>query len=453
MTGESPSDDAGGRRRAADGDEGDSERDERRDSVDGNDSGFRWVTDPVSRAPEASRADDGTEDNDTDGTVPGVVRGSGETDESVESEEGAVSDGAADVQVGLDGVASEPLGGWDAVPDDPPESADGAEADDGAGAARSNTAVADATLPAPPRAWRDGDPTGAAWWRVLTRATQLSVVVLLLWSVPFAVVDLTVASAPGSLPTLTAVGVGGLAVVAGVLRFVVLPAALYRDATLVGRADAVAWTPRRREFLAAVAVSATPTCLYYLYLRGRHVGNPRVPLRPSVLRYEGQRVASNWWLAVGIAVVVGTTAGGVATALSELSAPTALARTALGGPFLTLAGAEAFVTTTTALPRPVNVAVGAPALALGGLAAFLRLVVLPVAFYADATAVRRSDAPWEPLALWYTAAGWVLAVPTGLFYLARRRARTGVSLPPDREGGSPDREGGPPGHERAGGGE
>jgi hypothetical protein len=413
VTGEPPSDDDDRRRTA---DESGGESDERPESADEDDGGFQWVTDPVSQAPDES---DGSKAPD-------------------ESEE---------VRVGLDGVASEPLGGWDAVPDEPPQSADGAET------AESSQPVADATLPAPPRAWRDGDPTGAAWWRVLTRATQLSVLVSLLWSVPLAVVDLTVAPAPGSLPTLTAVGVGGLAVVAGVLRFVVLPAALYRDATLVGRADAVAWTPRRREFLAAVAVSATPTCLYYLYLRGRHVGNPRVPLRPSVLRYEGQRVASNWWLAVGIAVVVGTTAGGVATALSELSAPTALARTALGGPFLTLAGAEAFVTTTTALPRPVNVAVGAPALALGGLAAFLRLVVLPVAFYADATAVRRSDAPWEPLALWYAAAGWVLAVPTGLFYLARRRARTGVSLPPDREGGSPDRESGPPGHERARGGE
>jgi len=413
VTGEPPSDDDDRRRTA---DESGGESDERPESADEDDGGFQWVTDPVSQAPDES---DGSKAPD-------------------ESEE---------VRVGLDGVASEPLGGWDAVPDEPPQSADGAET------AESSQPVADATLPAPPRAWRDGDPTGAAWWRVLTRATQLSVLVSLLWSVPLAVVDLTVALAPESLPTLTAVGVGGLAVVAGVLRFVVLPVALYRDATLVGRADAVTWAPRRRELLAGVAVFATPTCLYYLYLRGRHVGNPRVPLRPSVLRYEGQRVASNWWLAVGLAVVVGTTAGGVATALSELSAPTVLARTALGGPFLTLAGAEAFVTTTTGLPRPVNVAVGAPALALGGAAAFLRLVVLPVAFYADATAVRRSDAPWEPLALWYAAAGWVLAVPTGLFYLARRRARTGVSLPPDREGGSPDRESGPPGHERARGGE
>jgi len=376
-------------------------------SRSGDDDGFQWVTDPAS--------------GDETGPDGGRVGADGSAD----------SEG---VRVGLDGVASEPLGGWDAVPDEPPQTTETTS--------ESAASTGNATLPDPPHAWREGDPTGTGWWRVLTRTAQLSVTLSFCWAVAAVVVGPTVASAPGSVSTWTTVGVGGLAVLTGGVRFVVLPVALYRDATLVCRTDAVAWTPRRWEFLLAGGVFATPTCLYYLYLRGRHVGNPQVPLRPAVLRYEGQRVGSNWWLTVGAAVAVGTVVGGVATGLSELSAPTALARTALGGPFLTVAGAEAFVATTTTLPRPVDVAVGAPALVLGGVAAFLRLAVLPVAFYADATAVRRSDAPWNPLALWYAAAGWVLAVPTGLVYLARRRARTDVSL----TGGG---DGSPPGRDRA----
>ncbi|ERH13000.1 MAG: hypothetical protein J07HB67_02031 [halophilic archaeon J07HB67] len=367
---------------------------------------FQWVTDPV---PRGATGDEPPSGGDSTGV---------DTDESVELTETSESTESRAVRVGLDGVASEPLGGWAAVPDDPPEQSTDSQA-------------ADVSLPTPPLVWRDGDPTGAAWWTVLFRATQLSVVVSLLWSVAVVTLAPTVLSASETVSTWATLGVGGLTVVTGVVRFVVVPVALYRDATLVGRTDAVAWTPRRRELVAAVGVAATPTCLYYLYLRGRHVGNPRVPLGPSVLRYEGQRVASNWWLAAGVAVVAGTAAGGVATGLSGLSTPAAVTRTALGGPFLTLAGAEAFVATTTTLPRPVDVAVGAPALALGGVAAFLRLVVLPIALYADATAVRRSAAPWEPLALWYAAAGWVLAVPTGLVYLARRRAWTGVSFSGD----------------------
>lgn len=404
-------------------------------SRSGEDGGFRWVTDPVPREAAAGE------------TTP-----SGETHAGVDE-----SDDSESVRVGLGNVTSEPLGGWDAVPDEPPETTEVTDEESTQTAdertVRADGKTRDATLPTPPRAWREDDPTGAAWWRVVTRATQLSVLLLLSWAMAAVAVGPAVVSAPDSVGTWTAVWVGGLAVLTGAVRFIVLPVALYRDATLVRQAEAVAWRPRRWEFLLAGAVFATPTCLYYLYLRGRHVGNPRVPLRASVLRYEGQRVASNWWLAVGVAVVVGTVAGGVATGLSELSAPTTLARTALGGPFLTLAGAEAFVATTTALPRPVDVAVGAPALALGGLAAFLRLAVLPVAFYADATAVRRSDVPWEPLALWYAAAGWVLAVPTGLVYLARRRARTDVSLSPGHEGGSPDRGSESPGHDRTHGGE
>lgn len=323
------------------------------------------------------------------------------------------------VRVGLSGVDSEPLGGWEAVPDEPPGDTDGpddADTPDEPGVAVS----------APPRAWRDGDPTGADWWRLLTRATLLSAVVSLLWSVPVAAVDATVRFVPAaSLPAT--LGLAGLAAVAAATRFVVLPLALARDARLVAETDAVRWSPDRRRYLLAGAVFATGTCLYYLYRRSRRVGNPRLPAGHRWLRHEGQRVASNWWAVVAVAAVAGTAVGGVATAVAGLPLPVRLVRTALGGPLLSVAGAEAFVTASLALPRPVGVAVGGPALVVGSLAAFLRLVALPVALYADATAVRRSEVGWEPLALWYAAAGWVFAVPTAVVYLGRRYTRTGLA--------------------------
>ncbi|MEZ3144965.1 hypothetical protein [Halobaculum sp. MBLA0143] len=315
------------------------------------------------------------------------------------------------VRVGLSRVESEPLGGWDAVPDDPPPTAS-AHDDDGV------------AVPAPPRAWRDGDPTGADWWRLLTRATLVSVALLVAWSLPVAALDATARFAPAAVSFPVAAGLVGLAAAAAVTRFVVVPLALSRDARLVAETDAVRWSPDRRRYLLGAVVFTTGTCLYYLYQRSRHVGNPRLPVGERLLRYEGQRVASNWWAVVAVAVAAGTLAGGAATRAAGLPVPVRLVRTALGGPLLSLAGAEAFVTASMSLPRPVDVAVGGPALAAGALAAFLRLVALPVALYADATAVRRSEAAWEPLALWYAVTGWVFAVPTAVVYLGRRYGRT-----------------------------
>jgi hypothetical protein len=266
---------------------------------------------------------------------------------------------------------------------------------------------------------------------VLYRGTQLSLLVLLSWSVPVAALDLTTELAPPSVSLWGAVGLIGLTVVAALLRLVVLPVALYRDATLLGRRDEVAWSPSRRFYLLAGAIFATGTCLYYLYKRGRHVGNPRIPLGSALVRYEGQSVASNWWLMATLAVGVGTITGGLSSLVSPLPVPVTAARVAVGGPFFSVTGAQTALAAVGTLPSPVDVAVGAPALAAGGTAVVLRLVVLPVAFYNDATAVRRSDAPWDPLALWYALAGWVFAVPTALVYLVRRLQYTDVSLSAD----------------------
>lgn len=397
-----------------------------------DDDGFEWVEEPA-------RGTDPSDDGPTrsgDDSVPGTVD--------------AGPEGVADDErrVGLGGVDSEPLGGWDAVPDDPPRedttgtpgtndatdpSTTGSEPT--ARASRSDTrgtrSAADAApsaVPRPPAAWREADPTGARWWRALYRGTQLSALVVLAWSVPLAAFDLTTRLAPGAVSRGTAVGVVGLAVVAVLLRFLVLPVALYRDATLVGRAEAVPWEPDRRFYLLVGALAATPTCLYYLYKRGRYVGNPRLRLGGAVVRYESQSVRSNWWVAVAVATVVGPVTDVFGVATGGLSSSVGAVRVAVGGPLLSLTSVRTVVGTFGALPTPVDVAVGAPVLAVGGVVVTLRLAVLPVAFYRDATAVRRSEADWDPLALWYALAGWVFAVPTAVVYLARRVKHTDVSL-------------------------
>ncbi|MFB6176107.1 MAG: hypothetical protein ABEI99_02985, partial [Halobaculum sp.] len=286
-------------------------------------------------------------------------------------------------------------------------------------------------VPAPPTEWRETDPSGARWWWVLTRTTQLSLVVLLAWSVPVAAFDLTERLALESLSTSFAVGTLGLAAVALVVRFVVLPVALLRDATLLRRSEDVPWSPSLLFYGVAGAIFATGTCLYYLFKRGRYVGNPSVRVGDALLRYEGQAVASSWWAVIVVAAGVGTLVGGASTAISGLPLPTKLLRIVVGGPLLSVDGASTVVERFGSLPPPVDVAVGAPVLAVGGTTVFLRLVVLPLAFYNDATAVRQSDAPWDPLALWYALAGWVLAVPTATVYLYRRLRYTEVSLTAD----------------------
>lgn len=354
--------------------------------------------------------------------------GASATDESADSDGTAdESTDQPDVTVTLDGVPSEPLGGWESVPDEPPGVPDESEAESTAtdGDTESDDSVA---VPAPPSEWRERDPTEARWWWVLTRTTQLSLVVLLAWSVPLAAFDLTEQLALESLSTSVSVAILGLSVVALLVRFVVLPVALLRDATLLRRDERVAWSPSLFFYGVAGGMFATGTCLYYLFKRGRYVGNPSVGVGDALLRYEGQAVASSWWAVIGVAVGVGTLAGGASTAISELPLPTKLVRIVVGGPLLSVDGASSVVQSFGSLPSPVDIAVGAPVLAVGGTTVFLRLVVLPLAFYNDATAVRQSDVPWDPLALWYALAGWVLAVPTATVYLYRRLRYTDVSL-------------------------
>lgn len=394
---------------------------------------FEWVEsdtagDEASADDSDSRTSATDESADSDGDSADSADNDGAAADSTDSDD-TTGDSAdqPDVTVTLGDVPSEPLGGWESVPDEPPGAPDESEAESTAteGDPESDGSVA---VPAPPSEWRERDPTEARWWWILTRTTQLSLVVLLAWSVPLAAFDLTEQLALESLSTSVSVAILGLSVVALLVRFVVLPIALFRDATLLRRDERVAWSPSLVFYGVAGGIFATGTCLYYLFKRGRYVGNPSVGVGDALLRYEGQAVASSWWAVIGVAAGVGTLAGGASTAISELPLPTKLVRIVVGGPLLSVDGASSVVQSFGSLPSPVDIAVGAPVLAVGGTTVFLRLVVLPLAFYNDATAVRQSDAPWDPLALWYALAGWILAVPTATVYLYRRLRYTDVSL-------------------------
>ncbi|QLG28263.1 hypothetical protein HUG10_12200 [Halorarum halophilum] len=258
--------------------------------------------------------------------------------------------------------------------------------------------TASAELPRPPAAFRESDPTGASWWQVLAVGTVAWAFVATAWSLPFAIGDLPVPSLSGGLSSAAEAGVLVALAAAALVRLVVLPAALLRDATLLRRADAVEWSPSRRFYGPAVVLAPLPTCCLYLLKRRRYVGTPTTRYGDRFAFYEGRTVPSNWWVIVAVGVLL----GGVTEVLVAVSE-----------------GIDA-------LPDGVGMVLSGPLLAAVAGVLFLRVVLVPLAFYHDATAVRRADVGWRPLALWYAIGGLVLALPFGLFYLYRRVRYTDV---------------------------
>ncbi|WP_313693100.1 hypothetical protein [Halorarum halobium] len=306
-----------------------------------------------------------------------------------------------EVTVRLPAEPSRPLG--TPRPDDSTDAGDSVESD---GRERSGVSAATSEsggplsveLPRPPARFRDSDPTGASWWAVLLVGTVAWALVAALWSLPLALAELPVPSLSGRLASAAGGGVLlGLAV-AALLRALLLPISLLRDATLLGRAEGVNWSPSCRLLGPAVLLAPLPTSVYYLLARRRYVGVPHLPFGDRFAFYEGRIVPSNWWVLVVVGVVLGGLVEGLVAASEALSALPAGLGTALSGPLLAVLLAVLF----------------------------LRYVLVPLGFYLDATAVRRADVGWRPLALWYALGGLVLALPFGAFYLYRRVRYTNV---------------------------
>lgn len=262
-----------------------------------------------------------------------------------------------------------------------------------------------AELPRPPARFRESDPTGASWWRVLAYGTGAWVTVVALWSLPFVLGGVSSASPSGEFESAAGRAVAVVLGVAVLLRFVFLPTVLLRDASLVRRSDEVAWSPRLSFYALAVVLAAFPACLSYLLKRRRYLGNPGWQYGDRLAFYEGRTVPSNWWVVVAVGTLVGAALEGSAVALEGLAGATVSAPT---------------------LPQDLGLALSGPLLAATAGFLFLRLVLVPLAFYLDATAVRRADVGWRPLALWYAFGGLVLTLPFGLFYLYRRIRHTSV---------------------------
>lgn len=230
------------------------------------------------------------------------------------------------------------------------------------------------------------DPTDADWWKVLTAGTVLSVVgFVLIW--PLLELGLPAEGDPPSavLSDPTAVGALGVVAVLLAIRLLVLPVALWKDATRLQDAD-VDWTPSRPFYMAVGALWASFGCAYYLYKRARYTGRPRIPISDERLYFIGQPVPSNWQFIVVF---------GLATELFVLI-PEAILQ------FASSPVVQAFAI--------------APVLAL--LAG--RFVFLPIAFYKDSKRVNETDADWRPRTWFYVTFGYVFAFFVGIYYVAKR---------------------------------
>lgn len=244
-------------------------------------------------------------------------------------------------------------------------------------------------LPDPDRLPPVEDPTGAEWWHVLTVATAIAVAGFFLW--PFLDPLLGLTDPYEGTPVGTA---GGVVALAGVfllaaVRFVVLPVALWRDATLLSEAD-VGWEPSRRFYLLAGAFWASLTCAYYLYKRSRYTGRPSLPVPRERLYFEGRRVPSNWHLVV----LAGATASPLLTGMEFLW--------------------DALE--TVPYTESVQVVLAMVVAFVAGLA----FLVLPVAYYRDTRAVRRADVDWNPNTALYVVFGYVFGVLVAAYYIYRR---------------------------------
>lgn len=272
---------------------------------------------------------------------------------------------------------------WGTIRDDP--SAVGDDIDD-----TSNDD--DSGIPRPPASWADDDPTGSEWWVWLGWGTALSLVVLVAWPIPVVAWGLLERATDQFVAGPTSVGLvlvfGGV----GVVRFVLLPVALFRDASLLRRSDDVPWSPSRAFYMTLGAVAATPICVYYLYKRARYTGNSVIPFGEPTLYFEDRTVQSNWSLVIGGALASGLGAGGFD---------------------LLMDGAERYL-------GDAAIAVVWPILLFLIVLIVCRFVLLPVAFYRDAKAVRRADIGWSPAWPIYAVFGYVFSLPFCLYYLYKR---------------------------------
>lgn len=238
----------------------------------------------------------------------------------------------------------------------------------------------------------DDDPTGANWWVWLSWGTAFSALVLIAWPIPVLAWDVLERTVGGVLG-----GVGAIGLLLGVgavfvVRFVLLPVALFRDARLLHRTTHVEWDPSLGFYLLFGAIAATPTCGYYLYKRARHTGHSIVPFDDSLLYYEDRTIRSNWSLVIAGGLVAGVGGGGFGLLLDGLDRVLGEAAIVVVWPLL---------------------------LAVLVLAA-CRFVLLPIAFYRDAKAVHRADVDWTPRWSIYAVFGYLFALPFCAYYLYKR---------------------------------
>lgn len=230
------------------------------------------------------------------------------------------------------------------------------------------------------------DPTGADWWKVLSVGTVVTVLgFILIW--PLFELGLPAENEPLSSvlgdPAVVGALVGVVLLIG--IRVLVLPVALWRDATLLRNAD-VDWEPSRRFYIAVGALWASLGCAYYLYKRSRYTGRPRFPVTDERLYFTDQSVPSNWQFVVIL---------GLATELFVLI-PEAILQFA-SSPVI-----EAFAISPILLLLAV------------------RFVFLPVAYYKDSTAVNAVETDWNPRTWFYVTFGYVFAFFVGLYYVAKR---------------------------------
>jgi hypothetical protein len=233
------------------------------------------------------------------------------------------------------------------------------------------------------------DPTGAGWWRVLAVLTGVAVAGFFLWPLLSPVLSLAEVAAGTRVETAGALLALAPLLLLVLVRFVALPVALWRDATLLRRTE-VDWEPSRGFYMTAGALWASLTCAYYLYKRSRYTGRPSLPIPAERLHFAGRRIESNWHLVVALALLVGPLAVGFdALFVAVGSVP--------GGDVIGAILALVFL-----------------------LLLFVAFVLLPVAFYRDCRAVRRTDADWQPTTWFYVVVGYLFTLPVGAYYLYKR---------------------------------
>lgn len=303
----------------------------------------------------------------------GIDRPAGDSEAGTEPRPSVEIDGESDV----DGIGRKPA-----------ETAAAGTTNGDPAAGQDRTAPA-RSVPDPVALPPETDPTGAGWWRVLTILTGVAVAGFFLWPLLSPILSVSEATAGTRFDTVGAVlGLAPLVLLV-LVRFVALPVALWRDATLLRSSDAD-WTPSRAFYMTAGAVWASLTCAYYLYKRSRYTGRPSLPLPASRLHFSGRRIASNWYLVVGLAMLL----------------------VPLG------TGFDALLDAVEAVPGG-DVLGAILAMVFFGLLA-VGFVLLPVAFYRDCQAVRDADVDWQPTTWFYVVVGYLLTLPVGAYYLYKR---------------------------------